>query len=137
MNAVREDIVTHEEQLVSDLISAARPMLAGYMKLQPRERRLRLNGLQQILDALMPMLEAALFQELLAWVSAQAEGVAGTCAICRARTRQETKLVVVKLKRFSTAVPVVRFRCRACNTSESPVRDWLGLRHGSVAPKPV
>jgi hypothetical protein len=82
MNPVREDIVTHEEQLVSDLISAARPMLAGYMKLQPRERRLRLNGLQQILDALMPMLEAALFQELVAWVSVQAEDVAGTCAIC-------------------------------------------------------
>jgi hypothetical protein len=137
MNAVREDIVTHEEQLVSDLISAARPMLAGFMKLQPCERGLRLNGLQKILDALMPMLEAALFQELFAWVSAQAEDVASTCRMCRARTRRETKPVLVKLKRFLTVITVVRFRCRACNTSESPVRDWLGLQHGSVAPKPV
>ena len=122
--------MTHEEQLVSDMISAASPLVAGYLKFQPRERRLRLNGLQQILDDLMPRLESALFQKLFAWVSAQAEDVAGTCRVCCTRNRRETKPVKVKLKRFSTVVPVVRFRCRTCNTSDCPVRDWLGLQSG-------
>jgi hypothetical protein len=112
------------------MISAATPMVAAYLNFQPRERRLRLNGLQQILDELMPLLEAALFHELFAWVSAQAEDVAGACRLCRARTRRETKHVTIKLKRFSTVVPVVRYRCRDCVTSESPVRDWLGLQSG-------
>ena len=127
---VSEDIVTHEERLVSDMISAASPMIGAYLNCQPRERRLRLNGLQQILDELMPLLEAAVFHELFARVAAQAEDVSGKCRLCRARTRRETKQVIVKLKRFSTVVPVVRYRCRDCITSESPVRDWLGLQSG-------
>jgi len=122
--------VTHEEQLVSDLISGATPIVAAYLSFQPRERRLRLNGLQQILDEVIPMLEEAMFQELFGWVSLRAEEVAGTCRMCRARTRRETKLVTIKLRRFSAVVAVVRFRCRACKTSESPVRDWLGLQSG-------
>jgi hypothetical protein len=105
-------------------------MVAAYLSLQPRERRLRLDGLQQILDEIVPALEAALFQACIDWISGQAEDVAGTCSICRARTRRETKRVKVKLKRFSTVIPAVRFRCRSCSTSKSPVRDWLGLQSG-------
>lgn len=127
---VSEDIVTHEERLVSDMISAATPMISTYLNCQPRERGLRLNGLQQILDELMPLLETALFHVLFSRVAVQAEDVAGKCRICRTRTRRETKQVTVKLKRFSTVVPVVRYRCRDCITSESPVRDWLGLQSG-------
>jgi hypothetical protein len=122
--------VTHEEHLVSDMISAAIPMVAAYLNLQPRERRLRLDGLQQIVDEVIPLFEVALFQVCVDWVSARAELAAGTCRICRARTRRETKPVTVRLKRFSTVVKVVRFRCRSCKMSWSPVRQWLGLQSG-------
>jgi hypothetical protein len=125
-----EDTVTHEEQLVSDTISTVRPLVFDYLNLQPQHRRQRLDGLQQILDDIVPQFEAALFDVFVDWLSARAETVAGTCRICRARSRRETKPVKVKLKRFSTAVDVVRFRCRTCKTSRSPVREWLGVQSG-------
>ena len=125
--------MTHEEQLVSDIISTASPLVVDYLGFQPQERRQRLDGLQQIIDEIVPQFEVALFQVCVGWLSARAETVAGTCRICRARTRHETKPVKVKLKRFSTAVDVVRFRCRSCKTSRSPVREWLGLQSGMTS----
>ena len=120
-------------QLVSDMIALARPLIVRYLNHQPRERRQRLDGLQQILDAVGPAFELALFGVFADWLTERAETVAGTCRICRARTRRETKRVKVKLKRFSTSVDVIRFRCRGCKTSRSPVRDWLGLQSGMTS----
>jgi hypothetical protein len=125
--------VTHEEQLVSKIIAAARPLIVNYLDFQPEERRQRLDGLQQILDAICPSLEVAIFEVFVGWLSDRGERVAGTCRICSARTRRETKRTKVKLKRFSTTVEVVRFRCRPCKTSRSPVREWLGLHSGMTS----
>ena len=125
--------MTHDEQLVSDIIALASPLIRDFLNLQPQERRQRVDGLQQILDALVPRLEVALFDVFAGWLSDRAEHVAGTCRICSARTRRETKRVKVKLKRFSTTVEVVRFRCRSCKTSRSPVREWLGLQSGMTS----
>lgn len=125
--------MTHEEQLVSDIIAAARPLIVDYLDFQPEERRQRLDGLQQFLDEVVPALEVAVFEVLASWLSERAERVAGTCRICGARTRRETDRPEVKLKRFSTRVEVVRFRCRKCKTSRSPVREWLGLQSGMTS----
>lgn len=122
--------MTHEAQLVSDMFAATSPLIRKYLNLQPCERRLRLDGLQQIVDELLPLVELRLFEEFIDELSAYAETVSGTCRLCRARARRETKSVPVRLKRFSTAIDVVRFRCRACKTSRSPVREWLGLQAG-------
>jgi hypothetical protein len=84
------------------MISTASPLIFEYLNFQPRERRQRLDGLQQIVDEVIPLFEVALFQACVDWVSTQAEEAAGTCRRCRARTRRETKPVKVKLKRFST-----------------------------------
>lgn len=54
--------MTHEQQLASDIIASARPMIMAYLNFQPEERRQRLDGLQQILDGLVPSLEAELFE---------------------------------------------------------------------------
>lgn len=125
--------MTHEEQLVSDIIAAASPLIRGYLDLQAEERRQRLNGLQEILDEVVPALEAALFEEFAGWLSERAEHVAGTCRICRGRTRRESQRAKVKLKRFSTTVKAVRFRCRSCKTNRSPIREWLGLQSGMTS----
>lgn len=125
--------MTHEEQLVSDIIAVASPLIVDYLDRQPEERRQRLDGLQQILDKVVPLLEVALFEVLVGWLSERAEAVSGTCRICRARTRRETKRAKVRLKRFTTTLEVVRFRCRSCKTSRSPVREWLGLQSGMTS----
>lgn len=125
--------MTHEEQLVSKIIEVARPLIVDYLDRQPEERRQRLDGLQQVLDAIVPLLEIEVFEVFLGWLSDRAERVAGTCRICGARTSRETTRPKVKLKRFSTSVEAVRFRCRECRTSRSPIREWLGLQSGMTS----
>ena len=125
--------MTHEEQLVSKIIEVARPLIVGYLDHQPEERRQRLDGLQRILDEIIPPLEVATFEVFVSWLSNRAERVAGTCKTCGARTRRETKRAKVKLKRFSNSVQAVPFRCRQCKTSRSPVREWLGLQSGMTS----
>jgi len=120
-------------QLVSDIIAVASPLIRDFLNLQPEERRQRIDGLQQILDALVPQLEVAVFEVLVGWLADRAKHVAGNCRICSARTRRAARQVKVKLKRFSTTVDVVRFRCRSCKTSRSPVREWLGLQSGMTS----
>ena len=131
--AQKGNTMTHEQQLASDIVASARPMIMAWLNFQPEERRQRLDGLQQILDGLVPSLEAELFRVFADWLSERAETVAGTCRICGNRTRRETKQVKVRLKRFSATIEVVRFRCRECKTSRSPAREWLGLQSGMTS----
>jgi len=128
-----EDTMTHEAYLVSNIIAVASPSILDYLDHQPEERRQRLDGLQQILAAVVSLLEPAIFDVFVKWLSDRAELVAGTCRACGHRTMRETTRPTVKLKRFSTTLEVVRFRCRSCKTSRSPVREWLGLQSGMTS----
>ncbi len=122
--------MAHEEQLVSDLIAKATPLIRDYLSTQLEERRQRLDGLQEIVDEVLRLVEPALFGVLFDWLGDRAEAVAGTCRVCSKRCSRETKRVQVKTKRLSVEVSPVRFRCRKCKTSRTPLREWLGLRSG-------
>ena len=122
--------MTHEEQLASDLITEARELIWRYLDQQPEERRQRSDGIQKIVEELVPLMVAALYHAIFAWLNARAERVAGSCRICGKRTRRESCPGRVRTKHGQWTVPAVRFRCRECRTSGSPVRDWLGLQSG-------
>lgn len=122
--------MAHEEQLVSDLIAKATPLIHDFLSHQSEEQRQRLDGIQGTVDELLVQLEPALFEVILGWVGSRAAAVAGTCRVCSRRCARETRVVSVRTKRMVIPVEVTRFRCRKCGTNRSPVREWLGLQSG-------
>lgn len=125
-----DSAVAHDEQLVADVIDKATPLINAFLATQPEERRQRLDGLQEIVDNVLRLLEPLLFGVLFAWLSVRADAVAGTCRICSRRCTRERKTIKVRTKRLQVPVPVTRYRCRACGTNRAPMREWLGVTAG-------
>jgi len=128
-----ERIMTHIKDVVAEIIELARPKLFECLNLAADEVRFRLDGMEQFTEELVRELHEELFGLVVEWVSKRAEALAGTCRLCGKRTRRETKAVEVKLKRFTATVKAVRYRCRECKTSRSPIREWLGLESGMTS----
>ena len=125
--------MTHQEQLVANLTEVATPLLKEYLDQQPLERRQRLDGLEEMLEEVIEPLALQFFHVWVKRLSERAEAVAGTCSRCGRRTRRETKTAKVRLKRFTTELEAVRYRCRSCKTNSSPIRAWLGLQSGMTS----
>jgi hypothetical protein len=122
--------VAHENQLVSDLLANARPLIRRFLSLQPEDARQRLDGIEAMVDGLLAELEPALFDEVFSWLESRAEAAAGTCRLCSRRCTRERKTVRVRTKRVQLRVPVTRYRCRSCGTNRAPMREWLGVTSG-------
>lgn len=119
-----------EDQLVSEILSGARTKLRAFLARQPEERRLRLDGIEERVEALERRLEVGLFNEVFLWLSERAEAGAGTCRICGQPCQQEAGSARVRTKRHEIPVQAVRYRCRRCGANRCPIREWLGLESG-------
>jgi len=122
--------MTHEEHLVSELMSVATPMLRKFLVLQPEERRQRLDGIEEIVTQLTGLLEVQLFNGVFEWLSERAEEAAGKCRVCGRQCQRTVTKARVRTKRHEITIEAVRYRCRRCGTSRSPIREWLGLESG-------
>ena len=96
----------------------------------PREELLRLSGIQKVVDQLLCVLEREAFGALFELLTERGAAEARGCPKCGLKTDSERKSCRINTKRLELRVDVWRYRCRACNTARSPVRDWLGLESG-------
>jgi len=121
------------DDVVPTVAGFAKPVFESYLLSQSEEMRLRLDGLEGLLRPLFYALEGAFWKLTFDWLGEQAERVAGTCTVCRRRcTRHHGAVPVVVLGR-SVEVDAVRFYCRPCKRSRSPIRDWLGIESGMAS----
>jgi hypothetical protein len=124
--------MAHDDEVVRWWNETATPLLRQWVEAEPLESIQRLNGIQSLVDECLGVLEAGLFDAVFERLSSRAAEVAGRCPRCGIGCERERKAVRVRTTRHTREVEVWRYRCRACRTNRSPVRDWLGLESGAT-----
>ncbi len=120
------------DEFVGELIVDAKGLWGSYWTALPDERRLRLSGMEEELDAMSRQLLDGLWRLLGESLDALAVEVAGHCqAGCRRERRKDSISVDVLGQRVE--IPCTYFYCRRCHEAESPVRRWLGVESGGVS----
>lgn len=122
--------MAHEEDVLADWRSTARPLFRQWVERAQRESLQRLNGIQSLVDEWLEVLEEAAFAVVFERLTALAAEVAGKCPSCGLGCEREQKTVRIRTTRRLLSVVVWRYRCRSCRRSRSPVREWLGLESG-------
>jgi hypothetical protein len=113
------------------MLEAAKPLLQSYLAELPPETRLRLDGIEAELVEVQREMRLRLWQIWLAELSQQAEQEAGRCKGCGRRCDRKLDNVEVLVKGETIPVPVVYYYCRRCHRGQAPLRQWLGIHHGS------
>lgn len=107
-------------------------MLRALVDQEPLESIQRLNGIEALIDEVVGVLEVRLFNAAFERLSERAAEIAGRCPVCGFSCERARSTPRVRTRRFTFEVEVWRFRCRACRTNRSPVREWLGLESGAT-----
>ena len=124
--------MAHDEEVVRGWIERASPLMRQWVAGEPLKSLQRLDAIQALVDEYGGVLEGVLFDVIFERLGEQAETVAGRCPVCRFKCERSRSTVRVRTTRRTLEVGVWRYRCRACRTNRSPVREWLGLESGAT-----
>ena len=124
--------MAHEDDVVASWIETASPILRALVDQEPLESIQRLNGIQALVDEVVAVLEMALFNAVFERLGERAAEVAGRCSVCGLGCERARATPRVRTTRLTLEVEAWRYRCRACRTNRSPVREWLGLESGAT-----
>jgi hypothetical protein len=124
--------MAQQVETVTEWAERAKVFSKAWASTVPREELLRLSGIQKVVDQLLCVLEREAFGALFELLTERGAAEARGCPKCGLKTDRERKSCRINTKRLELRVDVWRYRCRACNTARSPVRDWLGLESGQT-----
>ena len=124
--------MAHEDDDVARWIETASPILRALVDQEPLESIQRLNAIEALVDEIVGVLEVELFNAVFERLNRRAAEVAGRCPVCGLGCERARSTPRVLTKRLTLEVEVWRYRCRACRTNRSPVREWLGLESGAT-----
>lgn len=129
----RLNAMAHKQDVVAEWMKTASLLVKQWLAGEPPESIQRLDGIQSLVDEVLGAVEEAAFKAVFETLRERAEQVAGKCRVCGLACEREKKAVRVRTTRRTLSVDVWRYRCRACRTNRSPVREWLGLESGMTS----
>lgn len=124
--------MAQQVETVTEWTARAKTFSKAWAATVPREELFRLSGIQKVVDQLLRVVEREAFLAVFDLLTELGTAQARACPRCGLRTDRERKSCRLNTKRLELRVDVWRYRCRACNTARSPVRDWLGLESGQT-----
>lgn len=99
----------------------------------PDEQRLRLNGIEHLVDEILGRIRAGLWETTVAFWAELAEQRAARCPDCDHASERSPATTLVVVAGLAVSVPAVYYYCRPCKRGRTPVAQWLGLQRGLVS----
>jgi len=99
----------------------------------PDEQRLRLNGVERLIDEVLGRVRIGLWNTTVAFWGELAEQRAARCPDCEHACERSPGTTSVMVAGLTLSVPATYYYCRTCKRGWTPVAQWLGLYRGLVS----
>src|SRR6202050_3925435 len=120
---------TTVDEMVAGISAMFRASLLGL----PDDHRLRLNGVERLVDEIIGRVRVGLWDATIAFWQELAERQAARCPDCDRACERSVATTLVVVAGLTLSVPTPYYYCRACKRGRTPVAQWLGLHRGLVS----
>jgi hypothetical protein len=118
---------------VNIIVTVINAMFRVWFEFLPDEQRLRLNGVEQLIKAVVGEVRIGLWNTAVACWRDLAEQRAARCPVCDHACERSSTVTSVLVDGLTLSVPSTYFYCRTCKRGCTPVAQWLGLHQGLVS----
>jgi len=118
---------------VDKMVAEISVLLRASLLALPDEQRLRLNGVERLVDDILDRVRMGLWNTTVAFWQDLAERQAARCPDCDHACERSLAMTSVVVAGLTLSVPTVHYYCRTCKRGRTPVAQWLGLHRGLVS----
>src|SRR5580658_9491196 len=119
--------------MVDMMVSVISVLFRAMLWALPDEERLRLNGVERLVDEILGRVRVGLWNTTVAFWEELAEHQAARCSDCAHACERSVTPTHVMVSGLSLSVPTAYYYCRRCKRGRTPVGQWLGLHRGLVS----
>lgn len=105
----------------------------GLLEALPDEQRLRLNGIECLVDEVLSRVRMLLWNATVVFWQKLAEQRAARCPDCEHACERSIAATSIVVAGLALSVPTTHYYCRTCKRGWTPVAQWLGLHRGLVS----
>jgi len=118
---------------VDIIVMVVSALFRVWFEFLPDEQRLRLNGVEQLINDVLRQVRMGLWHTTIACWRDLAEQHAARCSDCGHACERSLAVTLVLIDGLTLSVPTTYFYCRPCKRGRTPVAQWLGLHRGLVS----
>jgi hypothetical protein len=119
--------------IVDMMVTVISLMFRAWLWALPDEQRLRLNGVERLVDEILGRVRVDLWNTTVAFWGELAEHHGARCRNCAHTCERSVTPTSVVVAGLTLSVPAAYYYCRTCQRGHTPVAQWIGLHRGLVS----